>query len=94
MMHTKSFDIKNYKAGFTNIRTEEVVVNFEFPSAREYAHLMKDVAAPLRIMLARQSPEQQTEYWQTLEETAARKYATPSGGVLLPSINGCVVGER
>jgi len=85
---------KMAQAGFTNIRTEEVVVNFKFSSAREYAQLMKDVAAPLRIMLAKQSPEQQTEYWQTLEKTAAQKYATPDGGVLLPSISRCVVGER
>lgn len=85
---------KMAQVGFTNIQMEELTVNFEFSSAEEYTQLMKDIAAPLIAMLAKQSPEQQIEYWQTLEEAATQKYATPSGGVLLPSISLCVVGQR
>ncbi len=81
-------------AGFTDIRTETITVNFEFSSAGEYTELMKDIAAPLRIMLANQSPEEQDEYWRTLEESTARKFASQSGGVLLPSISISVVGQR
>ena len=81
-------------AGFTDIRTETLTVNFEFSSAGEYSELMKDIAAPLRIMLANQSPEEQDEYWRTLEESTARNFATQNGGVLLPSISISVVGRR
>lgn len=81
-------------AGFTDIRTETITVNFEFSSAGKYAELMKDIAAPLRIMLANQSPEEKDEYWRTLEESTARKFATQNGGVLLPSISISVVGQR
>ena len=85
---------KMANAGFTNIRSETITVNFEFSSAGEYTELMKDIAAPLRIMLANQSPEEQDEYWRTLEESTARKFATQNGGVLLPSISISVVGQR
>ena len=81
-------------AGFTDIRTETITVNFEFSSAGEYTELMKDIAAPLRIMLANQSPEETDEYWRTLEESTAQKFATQNGGVLLPSISISVVGQR
>jgi ubiquinone/menaquinone biosynthesis C-methylase UbiE len=85
---------KMARVGFTDIRTEEVTLDFEFSSAGEYVQLMKDVAAPMRAMLAERSPEQQAEFWQTLEQTAAQKYSTPSGGVRLPSRSLCVVGGR
>lgn len=85
---------KMTQAGFTDIRTEEVTLAFEFSSAGEYVQMMKDVAAPLRVMLSERTPKQQAEYWQTLEQTAAQKYGTPNGGVLLPSTSLCVVGER
>lgn len=85
---------KMAQVGFTNIQTEEVIVNFEFSSGGEYAQLMKDLSAPLIAMLVKQSSKQQAKYWQTLEETAIQKYTTPSGGVLLPSISLCVVGQR
>ena len=81
-------------AGFTDIRTETITVNFEFSLAGEYTELMKDIAAPLRIMLANQSPEEKDEYWRTLEESTARKFASKNGGVLLPSISISVVGQR
>lgn len=85
---------KMAKEGFTDIQTEEVIVNFELSSAGEYTQFMQDVAAPLKVVLSKESSEKQVEYWQTLEETVAQKYANSSGGVLLPSISLCVVGQR
>ena len=49
------------KAGFRNIVSEKITVNFEFSSAGEYAQLMKDIAAPLTAMLTNQTPEAQAE---------------------------------
>jgi len=81
-------------AGFRDIQTETKTVNFEFASAGEYTQLMKDIAAPLRIILANQSSEEVVEYWNTLEENAAKQYSTPNGGVMLPGISISVVGQR
>ena len=90
----RALEEKMANAGFTNIRTETITVNFEFSSAGEYTQLMKDIAAPLRIMLANQSAEEKDEYWQTLEKSAAQKFGVQNGGVLLPSISISVVGQR
>jgi ubiquinone/menaquinone biosynthesis C-methylase UbiE len=85
---------KMAEAAFKNIRTKEITVSFEFSTAKEYTELMKGIAAPLKMMLTKQSPEQQAEYWQTLEEATAREYSIDSGSVILQSISRCVVGER
>ena len=81
-------------AGFSDIQTETITVNFEFSSAGEYSQLMKDIAAPLRVMLANQSPDEVAQYWKTLEENAAKNYGTENGGVQLPGISISVVGLR
>ena len=85
---------KMVNAGFRDIQTELNTVNFEFSSAGEYAQLMKDIAAPLKVMLANQSPEEVSEFWKILEDSAAKDYGTSNGGVLLPGISISVVGQR
>jgi len=82
------------RAGFRNIVSDKITVNFEFSSANEYAQLMKDIAAPLTAMLTNQTPEAQAEYWQTLEESTAQKFASESGGVLLPSVTLLAAGQK
>jgi len=82
------------RAGFRNIVSEKITVNFEFSSAGEYAQLMKDIAAPLTAMLTNQTPEAQAEYWQTLEESTAQKFASESGGVILPSVTLLAAGQK
>ena len=85
---------KMVNAGFRDIQTELNTVNFEFSSAGEYAQLMKDIAAPLKVMLANQSPEEVSEFWKTLEDSAAKDYGISDGGVMLPGISISVVGQR
>ena len=85
---------KMANAGFDDIQTEIKIVNFEFSTAGEYAQLMKDIAAPLRLMLANQTPEEVAEYWRSLEEIAAQKFSTENGGVQMPSTSITVVGQR
>ena len=82
------------RAGFRNIISEKITVNFEFSSAGEYAQLMKDIATPLTAMLTNQTPDAQAEYWQTLEESTAQKFASESGGVLLPSVTLLAAGQK
>ena len=82
------------KTGFRNIVSEKMTVNFEFSSGEEYAELMKDIAAPLNMMLVKQTPEAKAEYWQTLEESVAQKFASGSGAVILPSVTLLVAGQK
>lgn len=81
------------QAGFINIKRKDVTLNFAFPSAGDYAQLMKDIAAPLSAMMADQPQEEQKRYWKTLEEKVEKKFGSPNGGVNLFSIAICVVGE-
>ena len=85
---------KMEQAGFRDIRTEALTLDFDFSSAGEYVEMMKDIAAPLRVMLANQSSEEQSEYWNTLEENAAQQFATENGGVKMPSVSISVVGQK
>ena len=82
------------KAGFRKIISDEITVDFEFSSAGEYTQLMKDIAAPLKAMLANQTPEAEAEYWQTLEEAVKGKFASGNGGVLLPGVSIQVAGQK
>lgn len=82
------------KTGFRNIVSEKITVNFEFSSGGEYAELMKDIAAPLNMMLVKQTPEAKAEYWQTLEESVTQKFASGSGAVILPSVTLLVAGQK
>ncbi|TFB10634.1 hypothetical protein E3V36_03090 [Candidatus Marinimicrobia bacterium MT.SAG.2] len=82
------------RAGFRNIVSEKITANFEFSSAGEYAQLMKDIAAPLTAILTNQTPEAQAEYWQALEESTAQKFASESGGVILPSVTLLAAGQK
>ena len=88
--------LKNHmeKAGFRNIISEEIRVDFEFSSGKDYAQLMKDIAAPLAAMLANQTPEEQAEYWETLAESAEKTVATDNGGVSLPGVTILVAGQK
>jgi len=81
------------QAGFSNIVRKELALNFSFPTAEEYTHLMKDIAAPLSAMMADQPNEEQERYWKTLEENVEKKFGTSNGEVNLISVAICVVGE-
>ncbi len=81
------------QAGFTNIKTVPITVNFEFPSAKDYAQFMKDIAAPIQSFLQKKSKIEQNNYWQSLE-LDAKKYSIANGSVCLPSISPCIVGQK
>ena len=81
------------QAGFRTIKREDITLDFSFPSAGDYTQLMKDIAAPLSAMMADQPPEEQERYWKTLEGKVVKEYGTSNGGVNLPSVAICVVGE-
>lgn len=80
------------QAGFSSIRTENVTVEFAFPSAAYYVRYMQDVAAPVNALLAEKTYKRQQEYWRALE-VSAQAYPAPDGGVLLPSVSPCIIAR-
>lgn len=89
-------NIENYmeQAGFKDIRTEKLTLDFDFSSAGEYVEMMQDIAAPLRVLLANQSDDQQKNYWQTLEENASNRFSSEDGRVKMPSVSISIVGQK
>jgi len=87
-------EIHMEKAGFKNIQTAPVTVDFAFTSGADYAQMMKDLAAPISAALKNESPKKQSEYWRKLGADCTTQFETKDGGVRLPSVSICVVGER
>lgn len=72
------------EAGFTAIRSERMNLIAQMPSAKTFVDAMRDLAAPLRGMLAAQPPEVEAEVWQEIER-AAGQFAKADGVVRMPS---------
>ncbi|HLY30965.1 MAG TPA: methyltransferase domain-containing protein [Ktedonobacterales bacterium] len=80
-------------AGFANVRSEPFTVTFVFSSVDELLGYMGDVSAPIRAMMATQTPERQAELWKKLADAAA-PFAEADGTIRLP--NDCLIvsGQR
>lgn len=79
--------------GFTNIETKADTVAFEFISGKEYVQFMKDVAAPIKAMLSKQSEEDQNNYWKSLEADA-QKFSCSDEKIRLESVSLCVAAQK
>jgi hypothetical protein len=84
------------KAGFRNIQIERQNVTFEFASVKEYINHIQDVAAPLKVILDKQSENRRGEMWKFItEEVAKSNYTNPDdGSVRTDNECICVVGTR
>ena len=71
-------------AGFTDIRTDRMTVTIEFPSAKDYTEFIREVAAPVRAMLASQPEEKQAEARRAIAD-AAGQFAGGDGVVRMPN---------
>lgn len=80
-------------AGFSETRSESMTVNFQYESAEEYVAFFKDIAAPVRLMLANQPPEKGAQVWQAIAAEAG-KLAQPDGRLSLPSETLITVGRK
>ena len=80
-------------AGFSDVRSERMTVVVEFPSATGYADFLKDIAPPVRALLANQPEERQTEAWQAISE-AAGQFSASDGTVRMPNEAIFVAGRR
>jgi hypothetical protein len=80
-------------ADFADVRSEPFTVTFAFSSVDELLGHLGDVSAPLRAIMATQSPERQAELWGKLAVVAAA-FADTDGMIRLPNECLIVAGRR
>jgi len=78
-------------AGFRDVSTEIVSVDFEFASPSEYADMLLDMSYSLRRALEEKPPEVRTKVRQGIER-AVEAFRTPEGRVRLVNETRCVRG--
>jgi enediyne biosynthesis protein CalE5 len=79
-------------AGFTDIRTEQLEVVFEFRSADEFTRFRADVSSPFRAVLNEAAPEQREKILRATSE-AATPYRLDDGSLRLSNLTICVVAQ-
>ncbi len=80
-------------AGFAEVHGEPFTVTFVFNSVDELLGHLGDISAPLRAIMAKQSPERQAELWKKLAAAAA-SFADAVGTIRLPNDCLIVAGRR
>ena len=81
------------RAGFSDVRSQSLTIEFQWPSAQDYTQFTRDVAAPVKALLAQQAPEMQDKAWAAITEAAAQ-FAQPDGTVAMHSETFSIVGRR
>jgi ubiquinone/menaquinone biosynthesis C-methylase UbiE len=81
------------KAGFQDVKTENMVVTLRVDSPDSFTNYHKAVSAPIHALLAGQTAEKQNETWQAVTE-AARSHTNLKGEVVLDNEVICCVGTR
>jgi SAM-dependent methyltransferase len=80
-------------AGYAQVQSESCTVTFEFASVDELLGHMRDVSAPIRMIMGSLGAPRQAEFWETLA-VAATRFTEADGEVRLT--NECLVafGQR
>lgn len=81
------------RAGFADVRVEEMALALEFPSAEDCTRYLTDVSPELAALLAGKSSGQQAEYRRRLAGKL-RQYVAVDGGVRIPNVTLCAVGRK
>lgn len=81
------------EAGFNEVSSESIIANFTYATAEDYTRFQFAIAAPLRAIVDKASPEKQAQVRQAISE-ATRQYLTAGGTVKIPAEMICVVGQR
>ena len=81
------------KAGFQDVRTENMIVTLEFDSPDSFTNYHKAVSVPIHALLAGQTAEKQNEIWKAVTE-ATKSYTNSKGEVVLDNEAMCYVGTR
>jgi ubiquinone/menaquinone biosynthesis C-methylase UbiE len=88
--------LKNFllQAEFSDIKSENVQVTFEFGSAEDYVSFTQDIAAPVNMMLAKETAERKSEIWNIITDKVKSQYMKDDGRVALDNECICVAANR
>jgi ubiquinone/menaquinone biosynthesis C-methylase UbiE len=83
------------KAEFKDIRVERQNVTFEFTSVNDYISHVRDIAAPLKAALEKESASRQEEIWKMVAKEVKDNYTNPvNGSVKMDNECICFVGTK
>jgi len=80
-------------AGFADVLTETLLVSFEFDSLDEYMRFLQEVAAPIKNLLADESPERRAQVWRAVGE-ANEQFVGADGRLQASGESILVAGRR
>jgi ubiquinone/menaquinone biosynthesis C-methylase UbiE len=81
------------KAGFQDVKTENMIVTLRFDSTASFTNYHKAVSVPIHALLAGQTAEKQNEIWKAVTE-ATKSYTNSKDEVVLDNEAMCYVGTR
>jgi ubiquinone/menaquinone biosynthesis C-methylase UbiE len=79
---TNMLQDKFRQAGFQDVTVHIGNMDFKAASAEEFTSFHQSINAPIKMMIASQTPQRQSEIWNAITE-AARKHADSTGAVTL-----------
>jgi enediyne biosynthesis protein CalE5 len=83
------------KAGFKDIQIERQNVTFEFASINDYVNHVKDIAAPLKAALDKESTRRQEEIWKMVAKEVKTKFTNSvDNSVIMDNECICFVGTK
>jgi len=82
------------KSGFTDITIERINVVFHFDSAEDYTSFVHGIAAPVRAILANETPERREEILKAITESAGKYAVNNTGTVKLSNEALCIAGRK
>lgn len=84
-----------HQAGFTDVRSENIKVIFEFDSPQDYIKFVQEIAAPVNMMLANETDEKKIQVWNAIEEEVRIKYLQlENNHVRFENESICIVGHK
>jgi ubiquinone/menaquinone biosynthesis C-methylase UbiE len=81
-------------SGFRDITIERINVVFDFDSAEDYSSFVHGTAAPVRAMLANETPKRREEILKAIAESAGNYADNNTGTVKLSNEAICIVGRK
>jgi ubiquinone/menaquinone biosynthesis C-methylase UbiE len=82
------------EAGFSEVHSEKITIAYEFASLDDFILYNQEAIAPFKAILSRVSPERQAAIIDEVRNQTTKRFATPTGKLLIPAEVLCVVGRR
>jgi hypothetical protein len=82
------------RAGFRDIKIQNIQVTFVFDSAEDYVRFTQDIAAPVNAMLANETEERKAQIWNIVTDYVKAQYTDHYDRVKLDNEAMCIVARR